>query len=67
MSAIHMRFVLTRMVGTRVNVLMDSKVMVNIVKILMNVLKKPMIVILSPEFVLIMLARLFVNVSMDTS
>ena len=62
-----MRFVLIRMVGTRVNVLMDSKVMVNIVKILMNVLRKPMIVILSPEFVLIMLARLFVNVSMDTS
>ena len=67
MSAIHMQFVLIRMVGTRVNVLMDSKVMVNIVKILMNVLKKPMIVILSLEFVLIMLARLFVNVSMDTS
>ena len=62
-----MRFVLIRMVGTRVNVLMDSKVMVNIVKILMNVLKKPMIVILSLEYVLIMLARLFVNVSMDTS
>ena len=67
MSAIHMRFVLTRMVGTRVNVLMDSKVMVNIVKILMNALKKPMIVIQSLEYVLIMLARLFVNVSMDTS
>ena len=67
MSAIHMQFVLIRMVGTRVNVLMDSKVMVNIVKILMNVLKKPMIVILSLEYVLIMLARLFVNVSMDTS
>ena len=67
MSATHMRFVLIRMVGTRVNVLMDSKVMVNIVKILMNVLKKPMIVILSPEFVLIMLVPLFVNVSMDTS
>ena len=62
-----MRFVLIRMVGTRVNVLMDSKVMVNIVKILMNVLKKPMIVILSLEYVLIMLARLFVNVFMDTS
>ena len=67
MSAIHMQFVLIRMVGTHVNVLMDSKVMVNIVKILMNVLKKPMIVILSLEYVLIMLARLFVNVSMDTS
>ena len=67
MSVIHMRFVLIRMVGIPVNVLMDSKVMVNIVKILMNVLKKPMIVILSLEFASIMLARLFVNVSMDTS
>ena len=67
MSATHMRFVLIRMVGIPVNVLMVSKVMVNIVKILMNVLKKPMIVILSLEFASIMLARLFVNVSMDTS